>query len=1095
MSRRRNQIRTTAIAFLLAVFGISTGVNAFETDFSNKAVPLLRKFCGDCHAGNNAEARIDLTQLSMTPRFGAKFRTWEKMIVAIRNRKMPPKTMPQPSTQQRKTIIKAIEGALGEFIRKNAGDPGPVVMRRLTSAEYAYTIQDLTGLDLSLERSFINDAVGGEGFTNVGRVQFMQDSALERYLEAAKKVASHAVIGSGPLTFYPDPGKTGFELSAITRIQQIYRQHGFRTGAGEGAEPFGLEMYSKTFYVAWQYRHRNALGLKNISLEKLAKSEGLSVRFVKHVWAVLNNSRASFPSSVVRTQWLKLLAPVGDRKLWEKKGRSGCDGVYRGMRSWQRVLAAATGDEEEAAVLTAGELHVKPLHTFKAKLDWAENATKAMIELSVSSATNEKTAGSIVIWKNARIRFRRENRRWLPSRLLSDVLSPASRKRLQFGRHPAGGKIGKNDFVLVAPSNLSLEFKVPASTTTAELLVETELDRREGAGTPVRCTISDGAVDGETVAESGGHSALLVDPKLNSYKAWTQGVLEFALNLPEVSHREPAPSDRDPIPAPFDGTYNSTERNLFHYLIKYHRDDDFLVKHVLDDTTRRKLDQAWTDLFVSFEYHDAWLRFVARKFKIDLKKRTIANLDDEWIGHLPKEQHAFVKRLRENYMAGQRRLRAAQSGHVEDALRTAERAWRRPLTKDEKHRLRTFYKTLRQKAGLSHAKAIRTLLSRIWVAPAFLYRVEPAIENRGIVPLSDWELASRLSYFLTSSAPDAELRRVAESGRLKNPTELARQARRLLGAPKARRFATEFFGQWFGFYRFDQYRGIDSKRFPEFTDSLKASMYDEAVSFFEHIIRKDRPVREILFADYAFLNRQLARHYAMDVKGISEKRPQYVEITNKFQRGGLLRLGAVLTVTSAPLRTSPVKRGDWILRRVLGTPVPPPPADAGSISADDVGADGKTIRTRLEAHRRNPTCANCHSRIDPLGFSLEHFDPIGRWRDRYRDKQPINSSGILSDGTKISGPNGLRRYLQKNEKQFRRTLCSKLLGYALGRAEIASDRPLIGTMMKDLDDDGRFSKLVIRIVTSRQFRHQRTGEPKASATGTAKQKGADRGKQ
>jgi hypothetical protein len=192
-------------------------------------------------------------------------------------------------------------------------------------------------------------------------------------------------------------------------------------------------------------------------------------------------------------------------------------------------------------------------------------------------------------------------------------------------------------------------------------------------------------------------------------------------------------------------------------------------------------------------------------------------------------------------------------------------------------------------------------------------------------------------------------------------------------------------------------------------------------------------------------------------------------------RGGLFGLGAILTTTSAPLRTSPVKRGDWVLRRVVGTPVPPPPADAGSIPADDVQSDGLTLRRRLEAHRANSSCVNCHARIDPLGFALENFDPVGRWRDEYRDGQPIDAAGTLADGTVIAGPVGLRDYLRRERAGFYRTISVKLLGYALGRSVSAADRPLIERLMHELDEGAVFSDLVVRIVLSRQFLNQRAG--------------------
>jgi hypothetical protein len=295
---------------------------------------------------------------------------------------------------------------------------------------------------------------------------------------------------------------------------------------------------------------------------------------------------------------------------------------------------------------------------------------------------------------------------------------------------------------------------------------------------------------------------------------------------------------------------------------------------------------------------------------------------------------------------------------------------------------------------------------------------------------------------------------------------------RMLADPKARRLSTEFFGQWLGFYRFDQYRGIDTGRFPEFTDEVKGAMYDEAVSFFEHVIRKDRPIREMLQADYTFLNQALAKHYGVQKEIASKDQMELVDGAGAFHRGGLLRLGAVLTATSAPLRTSPVKRGDWVLRRVLGTAIPPPPADAGSIPADEKLFGGLTLREKLAAHQRNATCAGCHSRIDPLGFPLEKYDAIGRARDKYPDGKPIDDSGVLASQKRLSGVEGLLDYLKGEEKQVVRTLAQKLLGYALGRTIQLSDQPLIDRLA-DAGGGVSFSKLAAEIVGSPQFRNRR----------------------
>ncbi|HEV8544226.1 MAG TPA: DUF1592 domain-containing protein, partial [Verrucomicrobiae bacterium] len=699
-----------------------------------------------------------------------------------------------------------------------------------------------------------------------------------------------------------------------------------------------------------------------------------------------------------------------------------------------------------------------------------------------------------VLWRNPGLRFRKRGDGASGKKTavtpLAQVVSVETEKRLQFGRTASGEHIDTNDFLTLGALVLPIKFAIPAGMAQAELLLDAELDLAKGEDCVVRCIVSHELNEGATVAAISTFSGLLANPSGPEIETLKAGVSEFARKLPQISQREAAPADRDPIPPPFDSGYNNTERNDFHAFVKYHRDDQFLTEHILDDPTRSELDREWVDLLTSFEYHNTILRFVAKKYHLDLGSRKIASVGQDWIESLPEEPRRFVKELREGHASAQRMLQAAEPGHLRDAMRFARLAWRRPLNEAEEERLKNFYRGLREK-GINHEESMRALLARILVAPAFLYRMEAprlsvtrsghevanAVGSRGWMALSNWELANRLSYFLWSSIPDAELSRAAERGELEKTEELSRQAKRMLRDPKARRFATEFFGQWFGFYRFDGYRGVDTARFKEFTENLKSSMYDEAVSFFEYIVREDRPVQEILFADYSFLNRDLAAHYGIEGAATPPTNAlARIEGVNRFHRGGLLSLGAVLTTTSAPLRTSAVKRGDWMLRRVLGKSIPPPPGDAGSIPPDDVLPDGKTVRQRLEAHRRDASCVNCHSRIDPLGFALEHFDSIGRWRDTYRDGQIIDASGKLSDGTEISEFEGLIEYLHQQEGLFDRTLCAKLLGYALGRAELISDRPLLDRMTGGLRSDSRFSRLVTEIVTSSQFRYQRGEE-------------------
>lgn len=1072
----------------LLLLSVTIGQTFVGTASAEAAAPqsltVVKDFCVECHNSDHAESGIDLQSLAAADTFSAKFRDWLKVVAQLEAGTMPPKDADQPTKSQRQALIANIRASIRKAAEQHAGEPGHVVIRRLTSAEYAYTIRDLTGLDLDLERGFVGDAVGGAGFTNTGIAQFVQDSTLERYLETARQIADHAVIGSGSLTFHQDPGQTGFELSAISRINNIYRTHGFRTAAGEGGEAFGLQQYSRAFYTAWLFKHRQALGLDDATMESLALSEGVAVRFAEYIHSVLSDASHAFPLSDIVERWQRLPAPNSPEPRILKATRESCEGITEVMYAWQDRFGQNPDAKEEAPVLDHRWFDASRTKLFEMNINWPKGTRTAHLVLSVESANRDGTPAAVVVWKNPQMQFRIDDEVLEDPRPLRQFLDPAVVRRMKFGTHPQSGNVGANDFVTVGTQPPAFELPIIPGARSARLLVTAELDVEHGEDCIVRCTIA----QLEETDQGKSVSGLLADPASHTFAPWKAGVLDFARLMPQVSQREPAPSDRDPIPPPFDASYNNAERNYYHTHIKYHRDDAFLVDNVLDDNSRRQLDQAWIDLLGSFEFHNRWLNFVCDRFGVDREGRNVRNIDPGWVASLPLEPRRYISRIHHEYVAHQAAFKQAEAGQLDDVIDLAVLAWRRPLLPSDEDHLRSYYSTLRSESGLNHQSALRALMTRILVAPTFLYRAERAQSGGGVAALNQWELASRLSYFLWSSPPDQELQRAAAAGELHQEAELEQQARRMLRSPKASRFAAEFFGQWFGFYRFDQHRGIDPQRFPEFSESLRASMHAEAVEFFSHIVRQDRPVNEILFADYTFVNEELSAHYGLDIDGKPARTPvpeadalatpqvgssamRRLDGASAFHRGGLLRLSSVLAVTSAPLRTSPVKRGDWVLRRVLGTPVPPPPADAGSIAADETVADGRSIRERLKAHRREASCANCHSRIDALGFALEQFDPLGRWRDAYRDGNPIENSGELGNGVRISGDAGLLKYLATQQPLFHQTLCRKLLAYALGRREVIGDLSLLDEMAADLARDGRLSQLVERIVTSRQFRY------------------------
>ena len=426
-------------------------------------------------------------------------------------------------------------------------------------------------------------------------------------------------------------------------------------------------------------------------------------------------------------------------------------------------------------------------------------------------------------------------------------------------------------------------------------------------------------------------------------------------------------------------------------------------------------------------------------------------------------------------------------------LRTfASRAFRRPMTSKDVVPFMTVYD--RARAGGSDGEtAMKLAYKAVLVSPRFLFRVEgdatpskggPSgpVSGAGTVAatrLNDYELASRLSYFLWSSMPDEELIRCAARGELHQSTVLQKQVRRMLRDPKAKALAENFAGQWLGIRSLKSTVKPDPKRFPQFTASLRDSMFDEAIELFASVVRDDASVIRLLDANYTFLNEELAKHY--EIEGVQGAALRRVVLPDE-RRGGLLGLGAVLTLTSYPQRTSPVLRGKWILEEVLGSPSPPPPPDAGGLPADDAPSKGKSFRARLEEHRKKPQCASCHNQMDPLGFGLENFDAIGRWRTKQGDL-PIDAEGVMASGEKFEGPAGLRRILLARKEEFLRAFSEKLLAYALGRGLEYYDIPAVKKILQDAEvAEFRMTSVLEAVVNSYPFQYRRL-ESKAAASG------------
>jgi hypothetical protein len=398
--------------------------------------------------------------------------------------------------------------------------------------------------------------------------------------------------------------------------------------------------------------------------------------------------------------------------------------------------------------------------------------------------------------------------------------------------------------------------------------------------------------------------------------------------------------------------------------------------------------------------------------------------------------------------------------------RLARRAFRRPVAEKDVEELVRLVAAV-QKDGDSFEEGLCLAIQRLLISPHFVFRVEkgpPAGQGEDRYGISQHELATRLSYFLWSSMPDEELLRRADLGKLREPGVLEAQVRRMLKDARSRALVENFGGQWLQTRALEAHTP-DRTRFPEFTDYTRMSMKQETELFFEHILRADRPILDFLDANYTFLNRRLAEYY--QVPGVKGHEFRKVDLTGT-PRGGVLAQASVLTVSSYANRTSPVLRGKWILDNLLNAPPPPPPADVPSLDERPLG-ESVSLRVQLEKHRANPACASCHARMDPLGFALENFDAIGRWREK-DGKLPIDTSGALPDGRSFKGYKDLRAILKADPGAFTECLAEKMLIYALGRGLGRGDRKTVKGISERVARDGyRFSSLVLEIVRSAPF--------------------------
>lgn len=633
-----------------------------------------------------------------------------------------------------------------------------------------------------------------------------------------------------------------------------------------------------------------------------------------------------------------------------------------------------------------------------------------------------------------------------------------------FGKHPGGASIVPDSLCVRAPS--TIELRMPLDWVQgAELVVEGRLHESAGEQGSVQMQVLTNRPAADGPQPSSYNSEKLAG-------AWTTSVPSMAFQAPILVHEHSAARTR--LEKAFDDF-----RQLFPAAVCYtsivpvdevvtltlfHREDEPLMRLMLNDDQRVTLDRLWAELhFVSQDaltLVDAFLQI----WEYSTQDGPNAPFGDK-----------RLEPLRDPIMQGAQNFKQFQVSvepvHIDAVVRFSERAWRRPLTGQEEKSIRDLYRTLRNK-DVDHEEAIRLMLARVLASPAFLYRGEVSKQNAKSMPVSDLELATRLSYFLWSSVPDEELISAATRGQLRSPEVLMAQTQRMLRDGKIRRLATEFGCQWLHIRDLETLNEKSERHFPTFND-LRDDMQEEAVLFFTDMFAADRSVLSLLQADHSFMNKELATHYGIDLQTDGWQRVDGLQAKG---RGGMLGFAATLAKQSGASRTSPILRGNWISEVVLGDKLPKPPKDVPILP--DEAPVGLTERQMIERHSSDPKCASCHKRIDHFGFALEGFDAIGRARYEDAAGQKIDTLATLPGGGDLNGLDGLRSYLaNQRQDDFLRQFCRKLLGYALGRSIQLSDKPLVDEMLIQLkSNDYRVHVVIEMLVLSPQFQQLRGRE-------------------
>ena len=1120
MRMRSRLFQLSLLACWLACFP-NFGMAAETADaYAEQVEPYVRKYCLECHHDEDAKGDLDLTRYARANDVIGSFRTWNHIVEFIRNGEMPPKDSPQPTIDESNAVVAAVRGILVTEAKKQAGDPGFVPPRRLSNTEYDLSVRELTGIDIRPTRDFPPDPAGGEGFDNTGEALGMSPNLLKKYLSAAQFVADHLVLRTSGIAFAPFPVTSYNERKKLTEqaIIDFYQRHSVE-----------LKDYLE---AAWRFRYR-AADQQGESLSNWAQARNLSPTYLSLVASTLNAPalRTGLLGDLGQA-WETLPAPRDDVALPESLQRL-CDRIEHYRRTlgavepplikanagnWPiehlrfRADVAAARDRFVPANLHSEVTLRLPRVTQPPANDASPRPLSLFLTVEPAFADNSDEHENYVVIENAlfsraddlpRNEQEATQHETQSLRGFLEQANPRLAESLAFGKHPRGEAIDADAFVIQAPATIEIPLasELRGQLDGKRLLLRCRLDPLHSREGSVYLQPGTAAVER---GERSERTELLIHPDSRLVRSLETTAADFCNAFPNRFF------------------YVDSGRGLaagFHLVEGFFRDDAPLIQKVLGESEREELDRLWRELdfvtqsaetllrgFVWFEraerevLHDKRFDFLRaedpalveeamleRFEKLYLDKLGVKRIGDTLDAEVPDARsamiHGFFQQIRTGLQTYQSQIPIAEQLALRQIDELAERAYRRPLRADERESLRGLQAKLRAE-GLDVEASLRGVFTAILMSPDFSYRYQSAAAGEGTYPLSDHELASRLSYFLWSSLPDPELLAAAAEGRLRDEADLKKQTRRMLRDDRVAAFAREFFGQWLRYRDYLSKDPINAQAFADYDDALRQAMFDEPTRLATYLIQQDLPITQLLTSDRTFVNGRLAKHYGgairrqyLDLAGDREQDWHPVTGLLESGRGGLFGMAVILTKNSAGERTSPVKRGFWSVHHLLGQHFPPPPAEVAELPTSEKEAE-RTIRQLLADHVAQPQCAMCHKHFDGLGLTMEGFDAIGRSRSVDSAGRPVDDVARLANGETAAGIPGLIRYIDQHRRQdFVQNLCRKFLGYALGRSVSLSDQPLLDEMEQRLEqNEYRFSVLFDAVIRSPQFRNQRGSE-------------------